>query len=227
MNSSNIDSLIHLTSPSLTHSSSTRRRPKAVPTLRGYWITVAVCVVGLLAAVPPKPLLAAETPLVIDLSFNVGPIAVQLDITKPVAHVAGVFSSTLHLHARDDTQTPAFNGDLVATGQAADANTLLGGFLPAALIVKQDLLAGMTFQQAATDAQAKTGVTVTFLNDVAMVEYALLLVAVLLLAASRIVVIQPGLGDQACAIRAKLEAGLAALGVQNPPDPCGRSATTP
>ena len=187
---------------------------------KGWWSTVAVLVVGLVAALPPQPLLADPTPLVLDLSFNIGPIAAQLNITNVVAQPGGGFKSTLHIHARDDTQTPAFNADLVSTGQAADANTLLGGFVPAALIVKQDLLAGMTFQQAAADAQAKTGVTVTFLNDATMVEYALLLVAVLLLAASRIVVIQPGLGDQACAIRAKLEAALAAGGFQNPPDPC-------
>jgi len=187
---------------------------------KGWWSAVAVWVVGLVAALPPQPLLAGQTPLPINISFGIGSIAAQLDITNPVAQPGGGFKSTLHIHARDDTQTPAFNADLVSTGQAADANTLLGGFVPAALIVKQDLLAGMTFQQAAADAQAKTGVTVTFLNDASMVEYALLLVAVLLLAASRIVVIQPGLGDQACAIRAKLEAALAAGGFQNPPDPC-------
>ena len=187
---------------------------------KGWWSAVAVLVVGLVAALPPQPLLAGQTPLPINISFGIGSIAAQLDITNPVAQPGGGFKSTLHIHARDDTQTPAFNADLVSTGQAADANTLLGGFVPAALIVKQDLLAGMTFQQAAADAQAKTGVTVTFLNDATMVEYALLLVAVLLLAASRIVVIQPGLGDQACAIRAKLEAALAAGGFQNPPDPC-------
>ena len=187
---------------------------------KGWWSAVAVLVVGLVAALPPQPLLAGQTPLPINISFSIGSIAAQLDITNPVAQPGGGFKTTLHIHARDDTQTPAFNADLVSTGQAADANTLLGGFVPAALIVKQDLLAGMTFQQAAADAQAKTGVTVTFLNDATMVEYALLLVAVLLLAASRIVVIQPGLGDQACAIRAKLEAALAAGGFQNPPDPC-------
>jgi len=177
--------------------------------------------VGLLAAEPPKPLLATQTPLVLDISVNIGPIAVQLDITKPVAQPAtGVFRSTLHIHARDDTQTPVFNADLVATGQAADANTLLGSFLPASIIVKQDLLAGMTLQQAAADAQAKTGVTVTFFNDATMTEYALLLVAVLLLSVTRVVTIQPGLGGDACAIRANLQAGLAILEPQAPPDPC-------
>src|SRR6266566_1154649 len=222
-------SLIHLITTCLTHSSSTRRRlgnarpttiPKGVPTTRGFWITVAVCVVGLLAAEPPKPLLATQTPLVLDISVNIGPIAVQLDITKPVAQQAGVFRSTLHMHARDDTQTPAFNADLVSIGQAADSNTLLGGFVPAALIVKQDLLAGMPFQQAAADAQAKTGVTVTFFNDATMSEYALLLALIAISLMVRIVNIQPGLGDDACAIRANLQAGLAILEPQAPPDPC-------
>ena len=182
---------------------------------------VAVCVVGLVAALPPQPLLASQTPLILDLSFNIGPIAAQLDITKPIAQPGtGLFKSTLHIHARDDTQTPAFNGDLVATGQAADADALLGGFVPAAVIVKNDLLAGMTFQQAAANAQAKTGVTVTFLNDVSMSEYALLLALIAISLMVRIVVVQPGLGDDACAIRAKLQAGLAILEPQAPPDPC-------
>jgi Flp pilus assembly pilin Flp len=170
---------------------------------------------------PPKPLLASQTPLILDLSFNVGPIAAQLDITKPIAQPGtGLFKSTLHIHARDDTQTPAFNADLVATGQAADADTLLGGFLPASLIVKNDLLAGMTFQQASGDAQAKTGVTVTFLNDATLAEYGLLLALIAVVCLARIVVIQPGLGDDACAIRAKLQAGVAAVEPQAPPDPC-------
>src|SRR5437764_10358042 len=177
---------------------------------KGWWSAVAVCVVGLVAALPPQPLLAGQTPLVLDISVNVGPIAAELDITKPVAQPGtGVFRSTLHIHARDDTQTPAFNADLVATGLAADADTLLGGFLPAGLIVKQDLLAGMTFQQAAADAQAKTGVTVTFLNDVSMGEYALLLALIAISLVVSIVQIQPTLGDQACTIRATLEAVLA------------------
>ena len=194
---------------------------------KGYWSAVAVCVVGLLLAllsstrlIPLRGVLASQTPLLVDLSFNIGPIAAQLNITKPVAQPTGMFSSTLHVHARDDTQTPAFNADLVSTGQASDPDTLVGGFLPAALIVKNDLLAGMTFQQAAADAQAKTGVTITFLNDATMVEYGLLLVAVLLLSVTRVVTIQPGLGGDGCAIRANLQAGLAILEPQAPPDPC-------
>ena len=195
---------------------------------KGLWSAVAVCVAGLVAALPPQPLLAGQTPLVLDLSFNIGPIAAQLDITKPIAQPAtGVFKSTLHIHARDDTQTPAFNADLVSIGQASDSDTLVGGFLPAALIVKNDLLAGMTFQQAAADAQVKTGVTITFLNDATMVEYGLLLALIAVVCLARIVVIQPGLGDDACAIRAKLQAGIAAIEPQAPPDPCERGASTP
>jgi Flp pilus assembly pilin Flp len=190
---------------------------------KGWWSAVAVCVVGLLAALPPQPLLAGQTPLLLELSFNIGPIAAELHITKPVAQPAtGLFKSTLHLHAHDETQTPAFNADLVATGQAADADTLVGGFLPAGLIVKQDLLAGMTFQQAAADAQAKTGVTVTFFNDATMVDYGIMIGLIALVCMARVVVIQPGLGPDACAIRGNLQAGLTALGFQNPPDPCGR-----
>jgi len=195
---------------------------------KGWWSVVAVCVAGLVAALPPQPLLAGQMPLVIDISFNIGPIAAQLDITKPVAQPAtGVFRSTLHIHARDDTQTPVFNADLVATGQAADANTLLGSFLPASIIVKQDLLAGMTFQQAAADAQAKTGVTITFLNDATMVEYGLLLALIAVVCMGSITRVQPGLSDDACAIRAKLQAGIAAIEPQAPPDPCERGASTP
>src|SRR5438270_3987898 len=142
-------SLIHSTTAFLTHSISTPRHlpdsqlraiPRALPRMRGYWSTIAICVAALLALMPPKPLLATQTPLTLDISASVGPIAVQLNITNPVVQPTGVFRSTLHMHARDDTQTPAFNADLIATGQAADANTLVGGFLPAALIVKQDLV---------------------------------------------------------------------------------------
>ena len=195
---------------------------------KGWWSAVAVCVVGLVAALPPQPLLASQTPLVLDISVNVGPIAVQLDITKPVAQPAtGLFKSTLHIHARDDTQTPAFNADLVATGLAADADTLVGGFLPAGLIVKQDLLAGMTFQQAAADAQAKTGVTVTFFNDATMVEYGLLVGLIAVICMGAITRVQPGLINQACTIRTNLQAGLAILEPQVPPDPCATATPPP
>src|SRR5713101_8450570 len=186
-----------------------------------YWKAVALCVVGLLLALPPRGVLAGEIPLVLDLSFNIGPIAAQLNITKPVAQPGtGVFRSTIHIHARDDTQTPAVNAFLVATGQAADADTLLGGFLPAVIIVEKDLLAGITFQQAAADAQAKTGVTVTFFNDPTAVEYAVMLALIIVVCITAMVIVQPGLKGQLCTIRGNLEAGLAAAGVGKPPDPC-------
>jgi Flp pilus assembly pilin Flp len=191
---------------------------------KGWWSAVAVLVVGLVAAMPPSPLLAAQTPLMLDLSFNIGAIAAQLDITNPVAQPGGGFKSTLHMHARDDTQTPAFNGDLIATGQAADANTLLGGFVPAALIVLKDIAAGMTFQQAAADAQTKTGVTVTFLNDPGLTEYALILALIAIIAIAALTAVQPGLNNQLCTIDGNLKAGLTAGGFStNPPDPCATS----
>jgi len=83
----------------------------------------------------------------------------------------------------------------------------------------------LTFEQAVADAQAKTGVTVTFLNDPDLVEYGLVLVLICLAVTSGMTLVQPKLTDQACAIRTNLEAGLAALGFQNPPDPCARSIT--
>jgi Flp pilus assembly pilin Flp len=195
--------------------------------MKGYWKAVAVCVVGLLLAVPPRGVFAVEVPLVLDLSFNIGPIAAQLDVTRPVAQPGtGVFRSTLHIHARDDTQTPAVNADLVANGQAADADTLLSGFLPAAIIVEKDLLAGMTFQQASADAQAKTGVTVNFFNDPTAVEYAVMLALIIVVCITDIVIVQPGLKDQLCGIRGNFEADLAAAGVQNP-DSCATPTPTP
>jgi len=189
---------------------------------KGWWSAVAVCMAGLLAVLPSRPVLAGRTPLVLDLSFNIGPIAAQLNITNPVAQPGGGgFQSTLHIHARDDTQTPAINADLVATGQAADADTLLGGFLPAALLVEKDLLAGMTFQQAAGDAQAKTGVTVNFFNDPTAVEYAVMLALIIVVCITAITNVQPGLKGQWCTIHDNLKAGLAAGGIPtNPPDPC-------
>ena len=39
--------------------------------------------------------------------------------------------------------------------------------------------------------------------------------------------VQPGLGDDACAIRAKLQAGIAAVEPQAPPDPCATTTLPP
>jgi Flp pilus assembly pilin Flp len=191
--------------------------------MRLYWTAVSFCMAGLLAALPSRPVLAGEASPGLDLSFNIGPIAAQLNITNPVARPGGGgFKSTLHIHARDDTQTPPINADLVATGQAADADTLLGGFLPAAIIVEKDLLAGMTFQQAAADAQAKTGVTVNSFNDPTAVEYAVMLALIIVVCITATTRVQPGLQGEWCTIHDNLKAGLAAGGVPtDPPDPCG------
>ena len=201
-----------------------RNRSKSTPEhcRKGWWKAVAVCVVGLLLAVPPRGVVAdpAPAPIRESLSFNFGHIQVSYDTTNPVAPPEGGFKTTLHIHAHDDTQTPAFIADLVATGQAADADTLLGGFLPAAIIVLKDMAAGMTFPQAAADAQTKTGVTVTFLNDPTAVEYAVMLALIIVVCITDMTIVQPGFTDQACEIRTKLEAGLTAAGVMNPPDPC-------
>jgi hypothetical protein len=189
-------------------------------TLGGWRIPVALCVAGVLAAMPPEPVLAPQTPLLLDISFSIGPTTVQLNITNPVAQPAGGYHSTLHVHIRDDTQTPAFNGDLVAIGNATDADTLLGGLLPAAMIVKKDLLAGMTFEQAAADAQTKTGVTVTFFNDPTAVEYLVTLAITIVVVITGAATVSPGLRDDACAIKSTLLSALTAGGFQEPPDPC-------
>ena len=180
---------------------------------------VAICLAALLATIPPNPVLATEIPLAIDTAFSVGPIALQLNITNPIAQ-SGVFRSTIHIHVRDDTQTPVFNGDLVAIGNAEDANTLLGGLLPASVIFKQDLLGGMSFEQAVADVQTKTGVTVTFFNDASMVEYAIGLIQILIVAIGSVSARSSSLHDDACVIKSNLEAGLTAVGYENPPDPC-------
>jgi hypothetical protein len=178
-------------------------------------------------------LLAADPPIGLDLSFRVGPIATQLAITQPVAQSvttptggsAVVYRSTLHLHAQDNTQTPPFTGDLVAIGAAADPDTLVGGFLPAAIRIMQDRQAGMTFQQAAADAQAKTGVTVTFLQDAALIEYALLIGAIAFLSTVFLQsVATPPFGNQLSAIQSKMAAAMAAIGITVPT--CSPSTTS-
>ena len=185
------------------------------------WQTiVAALVAGLVGAIPPQPVLAAQNPLLIDVSFNSGPLAVQLNITNPV-QTQGLFRSTLHIHVRDDSQTPNFNGDLVAMGNAPDSDTLLGGLLPAAIIVKQDLATGMTFQLASADAQKKTGVIVTFFNDPTAVEYAVMLALIIVVCITAETTVSPGLHDDGCAIKSTLVAGLEAAGFPTTPtDSC-------
>jgi hypothetical protein len=158
--------------------------------------------------------------VVLDTSFSASPLTVQLNITNPVALAAGGYRSTLHMHARDDTQTPFFNGDLVAIGNATDADTLLGGLLPAAMVVEKDLAACMTFEQAAADAHTRTGVTVTFFNDPTEIEYAVMLMLTTVACVTEFATVSPGLHDDACTMRSDLQAGLAAGGFQTPPDAC-------
>jgi Flp pilus assembly pilin Flp len=230
-------SLTHSTASLPIHRSSTRQRfrtdssrafPKGPPKTKGYWTAVSLCVAGAVALLPSQPVLAGRTPLTLDLSFGIGPIAAQLNITNPVAQPGGGFQSTLHVHARDDTQTPAINADLVATGQAADAETLLGGFVPAAIIVENDLLAGMTFDLAAADAQGKTGVTVNFFNDPTAVEYTVMLALIIVVCITAITMVQPGLKGDWCTIQGNLKAGLKAAGFPtSPPDSCGRAGIAP
>ena len=110
---------------------------KAVPTMQGFRSAVSVCVAGLLL-VPPAPRLAAATPLSLDISTAFGPVATQLNITKP----GGVRGAT-------GGSAVSYNGDLIAIRQAVDTNTLVGGFLPAPIIFKQDLLKGWSFLNAA------------------------------------------------------------------------------
>ena len=203
-----------------------------VPTMKAYRSAVAVCIAGLLGALPPAPLLAQTqtAPLAIDFTVKFGPLDTRVNITKPVAQSvttstggsAVVFKSTLHVHVQDDTQTPAVNADLVATGEAADPDALVGGFLPAAIRVEQDLVAGMTFQQASADAQTKTGVTVTFFKDPTAVEYAVMLALIIVVCITAIndVNVAPTLNGQACTIQSKLAAGLTAIGIATPPFVC-------
>jgi hypothetical protein len=203
---------------------------KGVPTMKGCRSAVAVCIAGLLAVVSPLQAFA-ETPIALDMSIKIGPLATQLNMTQPVAQPvttatggsAVVYRGTLHIHVQNDTLTPAFNGDLVSTGEAADPDTLVGGFLPATICVKQDLLAGMTFPQAAADAQAKTGVTVTFFEDATIAEYSVMLAMIILVCITPIVSanVAPTLNDQACTIQSKLAAGMAAIGIVIPPVTCG------
>lgn len=144
-------------------------------------------------------------------SFSVGPIAVSLQMTNPIQAQNGVVWDTLHIEARDDTQTPPLHVTLDAVGQAADAATLLGGFLAAAILVQRELAAGMTLAQAAADAQAKTGVTITSFHD-GLVEYALILALIAILVIVALKDVSPPLSPQLAAILSKMRTSLAAVG---------------
>lgn len=212
--------------------------PKKIPTIKGFRSAVAVCIAGLLGTVPPVTGQTPSPPLALEIFVNIGPVATRVHITKPVAQSvttpaggsAVVFRSTLHVHAQDETQTPTFNADLVSTAEAADSDTLVGGFLPAAIRVEQDLLAGMTFQQAVADAQAKTGVTVTFIQDPTAVEYAVMLALIIVVCIEAITKanVTPTLNGQACTIQTNLVTGLTAIGVAVPAaSSCATGASTP
>lgn len=144
-------------------------------------------------------------------SFNVGPVAISLQMTNPIQAQSGVVWDTLHIEARDDTQTPALHATIDAVGQAADAATLLGGFLPATIIVQNDLAAGIALTQAITDAQAKTGVTITSFHD-GLIEYALVLALIAILVTVALKTASPSLSPQMSAILSKAQTSLAAVG---------------
>jgi Flp pilus assembly pilin Flp len=171
-------------------------------------VTLSVIVVPTLASAQTG---TAPSVTKFDTSFNVGPIAVSLQMTNPIQAQTGVVWDTLHIEARDDTQTPPLHAILDAVGQAPDAATLLGGFLPAAIVVQNDLAAGLTLAQAVADAQAKTGVTITSFHD-GLTEYALILALIAILAVAALTVASPPLNPQMTAILTKMQTSLAAVG---------------
>jgi Flp pilus assembly pilin Flp len=147
----------------------------------------------------------------LNTSFNVGPIALSLQMTNPIQAQTGVVWDTLHIDARDDTQSPPFHATVDAVGRASDAATLLGGFLPATIIVQNDLAAGLTLAQAIADAQAKTGVTITSFHD-GLTEYALILALIAIIAIAALKRVSPPLNLQMAAILTKMQTSLAAVG---------------
>jgi len=197
-----------------------------ISTRKGYRSALAVCLAGLLGAAPPATGQSSSQPVPLEISIKAGPLATRVNITKPVTQSvttanggsAVVFKSTLHVHAQDETQTPTFTAELVASGQAADPDTLVGGFLPAAIRVLQDLQGGMTFQQAVADAQAKTGVTVTFIEDPTAVEYAVMLALIIVVCITAIdnANVTPTINGQLCTIQSNLVASLTAIGITVP-----------
>jgi len=179
-------------------------------------VTLSVIVVPTLASAQTgtSTTTASAAPSVTELntSFNVGPIAVSLQMTNPIQAQTGVVWDTLHIDARDDTQSPPFHATVDAVGQASDAATLLGGFLPATIIVQNDLAAGsLTLAQAIADAQAKTGVTITSWHD-GLTEYALILALIAIIAIAALKQVSPQLNAQMAAILTKMQASLAAVG---------------
>ena len=167
-----------------------------------------------------SPAFSQSPPVVdkLDVSFNVGPIAAAVQMTNPVQQPGGTFKATLHLQARDDTQTPHFNASLEAVGEAADPETLLGGLLPAAIQVERDLAAGSTLADAVADAQAKTGVTLTSFHDPTAVEYAVMLALIIVVCITAIDSnVSTPVRPQLQAILVELRDSLAAIQVIPPP----------
>ena len=144
-------------------------------------------------------------------SFNVGPVAVSLQMTNPIQTQSGVVWDTLHIEARDDTQSPPLHATLDAVGQAADVTTLLGGFLAAAIIVENELAAGVALSQAVAVAKAKIAVTITSFQD-GLTEYALILALIAIVAIAALKVSSPPLSPQMTAILSKMQTSLAAVG---------------
>jgi Flp pilus assembly pilin Flp len=68
---------------------------------------------------------------------------------------------------------------------------------------------------------------VTFFNDATVAEYAVFLGLLAIALMDTVRTVSPRLGGDACTIRGKLEAGLAALGFENPPDRCATPTPTP
>jgi Flp pilus assembly pilin Flp len=194
--------------------------------MKGSRRAIAIVIVGLLGVVPPVSLLADETPIGIDIPITIGPFAARLKITPPVA-ISGstvVYQSELQVDVHDGSQTPRFDGYLVATGQAADPDDLVGALPAAAICVQQDLLAGMTFQQAAADCQAKTGVTVTSLEDPTAVEYAVMLALIIVVDITLArTVAGSDLDIHLTKFQDKASASLVAIGIT---PPCTTNATT-
>jgi Flp pilus assembly pilin Flp len=199
---------------------------------KGYRSALALGLAALLGAAPPATGQTSSQPVPLEISIKIGPLATRVNITKPVTQSvttsdggsAIIFKSTLHVHAQDETQTPTFIAELVASAQAADPDTLVGGFLPAAIRVLQDLQGGMTFQQAVADAQAITGVTVTFIEDPTAVEYAVMLALIIVVCITAIdnAGVTPTVNGQFCTIQSKLVVSLAGIGITVP-----SSATCP
>lgn len=159
----------------------------------------------------PTTVSTAQSATKLDTSFNIGPVAVSVQLTNPIQANSGVVWNTLHIEARDDTQSPPLQATLDAVGQAADVPTLFGGFLSAAIIVENELAAGIALSQAEADAEVKTGVTITSFHD-GLVEYALILALIAILVIVALKATSPTLSPQMAAILAKMQTSLAAVG---------------